>query len=60
MILITIGILLQTTDDKSLRATKYISEVQDVSSNEGKTAQVHTSALDTAEELLIHTTKTNS
>jgi hypothetical protein len=60
MILITIGISLQTTDAESLRAIKYVSKVQNISSSESKTARVHTSAVDTAEELLIHETKTNS
>jgi hypothetical protein len=38
MIIITIGISLQTMDAESLRAAKYVSEVQNISSNESKTA----------------------
>jgi hypothetical protein len=47
-------------DAESLRATKYVSEVQNISSNGNKTEQVHTSALDIEGKLLIHSTKTNS
>ena len=41
-------------DAESLIAAKYVSEFQNISSNESKTTQVHTTAMDIAEELLIH------